>query len=62
MLERVQELTNELNTAKEQKEVISRFIEQTEDIPPIVLKTLKQKVRRLKITVQDCELRLKNYE
>lgn len=42
MLERVQELTNEINTAKKQKEVILRFIEQTEDIPPIVLETLKQ--------------------
>lgn len=62
MQERVQELTDEMNTAKEQKEVILRFMEQTEDIPLIVLETLKQKVRKLKSTVDDCELRLKNYK
>lgn len=65
MHKRVQELTDEMNNAKEQKEVILRFIQQIEeieDIPLIILETLKQKVRELEITVKDCELRLKTHE
>lgn len=62
MSERVKELENERDTALEEKEIVNRFIEEAKDIPSIVLITLKQKIRKLDITVEDCNLRLKNYD
>lgn len=50
-----------MNTAKKQTKIILDFIELTEQIPTIVLETLEQKLRKLKVTIEDCELRLKNY-
>ncbi|MEK5109801.1 hypothetical protein MHI57_24355 [Cytobacillus sp. FSL K6-0129] len=62
MSERVKELENERDTALAEKEIVNRFIEESKDIPSIVLVTLKQKIRKLDITVEDCNLRLKNYD
>jgi len=56
--ERVEELKNEMNVAKEQKEVILNFIEATENMPPIILDILKHNIRKSEVMIEDCKIRL----
>ena len=55
-------LNHELKNAKENKEIISTFIIQVENIPPIVLDALKKEMKKLDSTIKICQMRLKNYE
>lgn len=63
MIERVNELKSEMEKHKEELEVIRNFMsDQKEDIPGVVLSTLREKAYKLNIAIEDCKIRLKNYE
>ncbi|EOO08278.1 hypothetical protein [Bacillus cereus] len=63
MIERANELKREMKKYKEDLEVIRNFMfDQKENIPVVVLSTLREKANKLNIVIDDCEIRLKCYE
>ncbi|PFS61481.1 hypothetical protein COK41_18140 [Bacillus cereus] len=63
MIERSNELKREMKKYKEDLEVVSNFMfDQKENIPVVVLSTLREKVNELNVAIDDCEIRLKCYE